>query len=140
MTYADADYYTNIYKGSLIAENALEKALKDASQQIDTLTYNRIHREGFERLTEFRKEIVQETVCKLADFNTENADVLNMILGSYAINGVSMEFGKGWNVGIVNGIPISPGIYGYLEQSGLCCASLGRWEHEIPMFDSKTVL
>lgn len=127
MVYADADYYKSIYNGILIPDDEIDRALEEASQQVDTLTYNRIYQVGFENLTDFRKNIIQKSVCKLADFNTENADVLNMILGSYTINGVSMDFGQGWNIGIVNGVAISPGIYGYLEQSGLCCASLGRW-------------
>lgn len=127
MVYADAAYYKEIYKGTMIPDDQIDRALEEASQQVDTLTYNRIYQVGFENLTDFRKNIIQKSVCKLADFNTENADVLNVILGSYAINGVSMDFGQGWNIGIINDVPISPGIYGYLEQSGLCCASLGRW-------------
>lgn len=127
MVYADAAYYKEIYKGTMIPDDQIDRALEEASQQVDILTYNRIYQVGFDNLTGFRKNIIQKSVCKLADFNIENADVLNMILGSYSINGVSMDFGKGWNIGIINGVPISPGIYGYLEQSGLCCASLGRW-------------
>lgn len=127
MVYADAAYYKETYKGTMIPDGQIDQALEEASQQVDTLTYNRIYQNGFENLTDFRKNIIQKSVCKLADFNTENADVLNMILGSYAINGVSMDFGQGWNIGIINGVPISPGIYGFLEQSGLCCASLVRW-------------
>lgn len=127
MVYADAVYYKETYKGTMIPDDQIDRALEEASQQVDTLTYNRIYQVGFQNLTDFRKNIIQKSVCKLADFNTENADVLNMILGSYAINGVSMDLGQGWNIGIINGVLISPGIYGYLEQSGLCCASLGRW-------------
>lgn len=40
--YATAGYYLDRYQGDLIPEDQLEKALRQASRHIDSLTYNRI--------------------------------------------------------------------------------------------------
>lgn len=52
-SYASEDYYTDQYDGDVIPEEKLEKALKQASRHIDSLTYNRIVGWGFSSLTEF---------------------------------------------------------------------------------------
>lgn len=95
-------------------------ALKEASRQIDTLTFNRIVARGFEKLTPFQQEIVKEVVCLHADFLYENADAISSILDSYSINGVSMKFGTGFNVQVKNGLPVLGTTYSRLEQTGLC--------------------
>ena len=40
--YATPEYYREAYGGSVISEDELEKALRQASRHIDSLTYNRI--------------------------------------------------------------------------------------------------
>ena len=45
--YVTVEYYKDTYKGNLDEADA-EKALKQASRHIDTLTYNRIVDKGFE--------------------------------------------------------------------------------------------
>ena len=58
--YADIDYYKNIYKGnSLSEENDLTKYLQEATDDVNTLTFNRIIGKGFENLTDFQKDIIQ---------------------------------------------------------------------------------
>ena len=52
-SYASEDYYADQYDGDVIPEEKLEKALKQASRHIDSLTYNRIVGWGFSSLTEF---------------------------------------------------------------------------------------
>lgn len=81
--YADTTYYQSIYKGQTIPNNEIEQKLKEASGHIDTLTYNRIVGKGFEKLTKFQQDIIKEVVCKLADFEYENADLLKSPLNSY---------------------------------------------------------
>lgn len=103
-----------------IPSTALRQALRDASRQIDTLTFNRIVKIGFDKLTPFQQEIIKEVICKHADFLYENADAISSILDSYAINGVSMKFGTGFNVKMKNGLPILGTVYSLLEQTGLC--------------------
>lgn len=103
-----------------IPSTALRRALRDASRQIDTLTFNRIVARGFENLTPFQQEIIKEVICKHADFLYENADAIVSVLDSYAINGVSMKFGTGFNVRTENGLPILGTVYSLLKQTGLC--------------------
>lgn len=100
----------------------LKKRLKKASRHIDSLTFNRIVGRGFDNLTPFQQGIVIECVCELADFEFENEDMINSVLQSYAINGVSMQFGSSWNVRVQNGVAIQRDTYEKLCQTGLCTA------------------
>lgn len=119
--YVTPDYYRDNYKGSIVPDGELEKALKQASRHIDTLTYNRIVGRGFSNLPPFQQEIIQEVVCQQADFECENADEINTILTRYSINGVSMQFGSSWNVFMDKGVAMKRGVYAQLCQTGLCC-------------------
>ena len=86
--YTTCEYYRDAYKGNIIPVNELDKALKQASRHIDSLTYNRIVGRGFSNLTAFQQETIQEVVCQQADFEYENTDEINTILQGYSINGV----------------------------------------------------
>lgn len=119
--YALENYYKDFYKGSVVPNDDLEMALRQASRHIDALTYNRIVGQGFSNLTEFQQEIIQEVVCQQADFEYENADEINTILQSYSINGVSAQFGSSWNVFTDKGVAMKRDVYALLCQTGLCC-------------------
>jgi len=119
--YADLVYYAEVYKGSIVPDEDLEKMLKQASRHIDSLTYNRIVGRGFSCLTPFQQDIVREAVCQQADFEFENADEINTILSGYSINGVSAQFGSSWNVYMDKGVAMKRDIYAMLSQAGLCC-------------------
>lgn len=123
-SYADKNYYLSTYKGSKVPKDKIEERLKEASMHINTLTYNRIVGRGFNNLTKFQQDIIQEVVCKLADFEYENEDLIKTTLTSYSINGVSMGFGQSWNVEIQNGVAIPKDYYCLLEQTGLTCRSM----------------
>ena len=123
--YVTAEYYSDEYCGTVIPPECIDKALKQASRHIDTLTYNRIVGKGIDALTEFQRDIVRECVCELADFEYENDDMIKSFLSQYSINGVSMTFGESWNVHIESGVAIRRDIYAQLSQSGLCTRSLG---------------
>lgn len=124
-SYINKEYYLNTYKGKVIPEDEIEEKLIEASLHIDTLTYNRIVAKGFENLTKFQQDIVSRVICKLADFEYENEDLIKTVLSSYAINGVSMGFGgDNWNIEVQNGIAIQKSDYYLLSQTGLTCRNL----------------
>ena len=121
--YADLEYYKNTYGGKLPEEDA-EKALKQASRHIDTLTYNRIV--DIERLTAYQQGIIKECTCMMADFESTNASMINSLINSYSINGASVSFsGECANCQLVNGVIVQKDVYAYLAQTGLTCRSLG---------------
>lgn len=122
--YVSAEYYINEHKG-IISKEKLTKALKAASRHIDTLTYNRIVGKGFSNLTQFQQDIIMEVCCEQADFEYENADMIDSVIQSYGINGVSMTFGEGWNMVCMNGVAMKKDLYELLSQTGLCTARLG---------------
>jgi len=121
--YADSTYYLEEYKGTNINKEILNKYLKNASRDIDVLTYNRIVHKGFINLTEYQKEVVQEVCCEHASFLYDNEDMLKTYLSSYAINGVNMSFGSSWNIYLENGVAIDRRLYERLCSTGLCCRS-----------------
>ena len=123
--YADYEYYSVEYYGQMSQEESLS-ALKQASRHIDALTYNRIRGRGFENLTEFQQGIIKEVACMMADFEHNNADMINSLVNSYSINGASISFsGEGANYKLANGVVVQRDVYAYLAQTGLCCASMG---------------
>lgn len=118
------EYYMN--GGRNIDGDNIKRFLISASRHIDTLTFNRIVAKGFENLTEFQQEIIKQVCFDMADFEFENEDLLNSVLQSYSVNGVSMQFGEGINVAIVNGVAIKRDTYNLLTQTGLCYRGLRR--------------
>ena len=119
--YVTPEHYLEKYGGSIVPEKELPKVLWQASRHIDSLTYNRIVGRGFSSLTQFQQDIIQDVVCQQADFETENADEINSILSSYSINGVSAQFGSGWNIFTDKGVAMKRDLYALLCQTGLCC-------------------
>ena len=123
--YADYEYYSVEYYGQMPQEEAMS-ALKQACRHIDALTYNRIKGRGLDNLTEFQKCIIKEVACMMADFEHNNADMINSLVNSYSINGASISFsGEGANYKLINGVVVQRDTYSYLAQTGLCCASMG---------------
>lgn len=106
------------YTGSIPADQ-LEERLKRACRDIDSLTFNRIVRAGFENLTEFQQGIIKEAVQLHADFCYDNAELMDSPLSSYAINGVSMSFDRS-KIVTQDGVTTSNEVYGLLLQTGLC--------------------
>lgn len=119
--YVTAEYYQSTYKGSAVPEEELEKSLRQASRHIDSLTYNRIVGQGFSCLTPFQQEVIREVVCQQADFEYENADLIDTVLSGYSLNGASVQFGQSWNVYADKGIAMKKDAYALLSQTGLCC-------------------
>lgn len=116
--YASLDDYSELLPEG---EPVTEDALRQASRHIDSLTFNRIVAAGFSNLTRFQQEVIKEVTCRQALFETENEDVIRTVLSSYSINGVSMQFGQGWNIFIESGVAMQRDVYAMLKQTGLCC-------------------
>ena len=116
--YVDETYYKEIYLGTLDTED-LAKRLKEASQQVDMLTFNRIRGKGFDNLTSFQQSVIKEVICQHVDFVYENQDMIDSVLQSYSINGVSMSFGQSWNIEVMNGVAMKRSTYELLKQTGL---------------------
>lgn len=111
--------------GNTLPSGNEEECLKRASRHIDSLTYNRIHKIGYENLTEFQKEILREVTLNLAIFEYENEDILSTAIDVYSINGVSMNFNSsGWNIVVQGGVAIKSTDYNLLGQTGLTTANL----------------
>lgn len=117
--YVDKEYYLNTYKGITIPNEDIEKNLNKASRHIDVLTFNRIRAIGFDNLTEFQQEIIRDCTCELADFEYDNVELIENVLSSYSINGVSMNFGDSWNVKLIKGVAMPSDLYSVLSQTGL---------------------
>lgn len=116
-TYAAESDYLKYY--TVVPEN-FEQLANKASRIIDTLTYNRIVAKGFDNLTEFQRETITECCCEIVQFYDDNVDILNSVLNSYSINGVSMQFQTNLNVCVKNGCVLRSNTYGRLMSTGLC--------------------
>lgn len=123
-SYANERYYLEDYKGKIVLTDKIDEKLEEASMHIDALTYNRIVAKGFENLTKFQQDIIKKVVCKLADFEYENEDLIKTVLTNYSLNGVTMGFGQSWNIEIQNGVAIPKDYYCLLSQTGLTCRNL----------------
>lgn len=119
--YADENYYFYDFGGRTIPDEYMIKQLRQASRHIDSLTYNRIVGRGISNLTEFQQEIIKEVVCQQAEFEYENADLIETVISGYSLNGASVQFGAAWNVHIENGVAMRMDTYKLLSQTGLCC-------------------
>lgn len=122
--YASLSDYTAAGHTKLQTAEDPERWLELASMDIDTLTFNRIRALGFENLTPFQQEVIQRVTRHLADFRLENDELLDSALASYSINGVSANFSVGQNLATVGAVTLPKRLYGWLQQTGLCCRRL----------------
>lgn len=89
--YASPEDY-RLFGDELIPTEGIKKALSRASDQIDSLTYNRIVAIGFDNLTQFQQKNVKKAVCQQSDFVFKYGDFLNMPLSGYSAGSTSMSF------------------------------------------------
>ena len=107
-----------------IPQQELESTLRIACRAVDSLTFNRIVKAGFDNLTEFQQELIKDAVRLHADFAYDNAELLNSPLSSYSISGISMTFDR-LKIVTVGGVTTTSEVYNLLMQTGLCCRGLG---------------
>lgn len=123
--YITYDEYVELGGNTLTAEIA-DKYLIKASRSCDILTFNRIRQlGGFDKLTEFQKDVISEFIVNVSDFIFENEDILENIIQMYSINGVSMKFSSNWNLTIRDGVAVKTDDFKLLEQTGLTYTGFG---------------
>ncbi len=115
--------FSKMFPNSQIPSEEIELYLKTASVDIDSLTFNRIVACGFDSLTQFQKEKVQNAVCRQAELRFQNKELFESVIQSYSINGVSVTLDKSRLITIC-GATTSTDIYSELKQSGLCVRRL----------------
>ena len=114
MRYVTIDDYMRICPEG----DATQQNLESAEYDIDSLTFNRIIGQGFDRLAERQKELVTRAVCFTGGFFARIWRVAQQSALLYAINGVSMSWDKSMLVQ-QDGVNTLRSIYALLQQSGL---------------------
>ncbi|MFR1708933.1 MAG: hypothetical protein ACLSV2_08540 [Clostridium sp.] len=120
MSYVDSTYYKDIFGGTILPDVSINQSLERASDQINTLTYNRIVGKGFNNLTEFQKDKIKKAVCIHAEFVEQYGDYIDMPLSGFSAGSTSVSF----NANKVNGITTTQEVLNYLKQTGLTCRRL----------------
>lgn len=123
MGYADKTYYKEKYHGTILLEDTTDVQLDRASDQIDTLTYNRIVGRGFDNLTAYQQDQIQKAVCAHADFIEKYGAYFSSPLSGFSAGSISVSFDAGAVVSH-NGVKTSSEAYGYLQKSGLATRRL----------------
>ncbi|MGO4345534.1 hypothetical protein AB4Z45_08590 [Paenibacillus sp. MCAF9] len=91
MAYATAEDYEQYGDGQIPSEE-LDRELQLASDQVDSLTYNRIVGRGLVGLSAFQQLNVIKAVCQQASFGYQYGDYLTMPLAGYSAGSVSLSF------------------------------------------------
>jgi len=117
MTYVDPAFY-NDFSG--LITDKLNAKLEKATDQINSLTYNRIIGIGFENLTPFQQDKVKKAVCLHADFIEQYGEYINMPLSGFSAGSISVSF----NAQKINGVTTTQEVINYLNQTGLTCRRL----------------
>lgn len=116
--YADVTYYKNSYKGTIIPDEELEQRLNRASRDIDSLTYNRIVKSGFDKLTSFQQGVIRDCVCQHADFIQQYGPMIDSPISGYSAGSTSVSF-KDLNVSGQNGVFTTQSTFQLLKQTNL---------------------
>jgi len=120
VAYVDIEYYYDKFGGNIESEQdagKLTKLLREASDQVDRLTYGRIRRKGFDNLTEYQQEMIKKAVCHQADFLDNYGEYLNSPIDSFSVGDINMSF-SGANQG-AGGIVADRKTLDCLVQTGL---------------------
>ncbi|SFE11415.1 hypothetical protein SAMN04487969_101125 [Paenibacillus algorifonticola] len=115
MAYATAADYEQYGNGSIPTE-ALDKELQLASDQVDSLTYNRIVGRGLVGLSTYQQTSVIKAVCQQADFSYQYGDFLTMPIAGYSAGSVSLSFKTVEGAG---GVQTTESVVNLLRATGL---------------------
>lgn len=91
--YATSEYYFNEFKGTVLLKDNADRYLQEASEKIDSITFNRIVGRGFDNLTQFQKDKVQKAVCYQAEYILKNGynDEEKQDVSSYSVLDISVN-------------------------------------------------
>ena len=120
MAYADATYYKDTFLGNTIPDDRLSNKLERASDQVNSLTYNRIIGIGFDNLSEFQKDKVRKAVCLHAEFIEQYGEYIDMPLSGFTAGSTTVNF----NGNKINGVTTTQEVLNYLKATGLTCRRL----------------
>ena len=120
MGYVDETYYKGTFGGTIIPDASLVNRLERASDQIDSLTYNRIVGISFDNLTPFQQDKIQKAICLHADFVEQYGDYIDMPFSGFSAGSTSVSF----NANKINGVTTTQEVMNYLKQTGLTCRRL----------------
>ena len=120
MSYVDSAYYEFVFEGKVLQGDFLDKKLERASEQINTLTYNRIIGIGFKNLTDFQKDKIKKAVCIHAEFIEQYGEYIDAPISGFSAGSTSVSF----NTNKINGITTTQEVLNYLKQTGLTCRRL----------------
>lgn len=118
MSYATPQDYKQ-YGTGLIPDDDLERALSRSSDQIDSLTYNRIVHRGFENLSDFQQTNIKKAVCLQADFMHQYGDYLTAPMSGFGAGSISWSFEKSGFLEGAGGVKTSQEVMGLLLPTGL---------------------
>jgi hypothetical protein len=119
--YINKDYYLNKFKGKLITEEDVEEYLELAQEKIDSITFNRIVRIGFNNLTEFQKEKIEKAICYQAEYIFEYGTEISNI-ASYSVLDINVSVSNKNTPASLN--HMSEIAYDLIHKTGLDCRRL----------------
>ena len=117
MGYVDETYYSAF---SGLITDKIESKLEKATDQINSLTYNRIVGIGFDNLTPFQQDKIKKAICLHSDFVEQYGAYIDMPLSGFSAGSISVNF----NAQKINGITTTQDVINYLKQTGLTCRRL----------------
>lgn len=119
--YLDSEYYLNKFNGNKIAKEDVEKYLKLSQEKIDSITFNRIVKIGFNNLTEFQKEKISEAICHQAEYIFENGynRENNSDVSSYSVLDINVSIKENSTKTIAEKENMSEIAYDLVHKTGL---------------------
>lgn len=119
--YADDNYYLDTFEGTMIPDDDVKKYLELAQEKIDSITFNRIVKIGFDNLTDFQKEKIQKAICYQAEYIFENGTETSNI-ASYSVLDINVSVGNKNTPASLN--HMSEIAYELVHKTGLDCRLL----------------
>lgn len=119
--YIDASYYTNDFHGTKLPNNGIEKYLELAQEKVDSITFNRIVRIGYNNLTSFQQENIAKAICTQAEHIYENGtDDDQSSISSYSVLDISVSVNES-SMSKAHKLNMSERAYSLVHKTGLDC-------------------